>query len=107
MLTTQARDEIQQHPRPHLKWDATLAADALQYAKTLAQRNSGLKHSSNQERTRNGHTQGENLAWSSDRHFGLAHASRLWIEEKFKYRGEKIGCGRDGLWAHYTEVRWS
>ncbi len=47
---------------------------------------------------------GENLAMSSGS-LSLAAGTRMWIEEKYNYKGEKMGSGRDSMWGHYTEVR--
>ncbi|CZR69107.1 uncharacterized protein PAC_19008 [Phialocephala subalpina] len=86
-LHNEARAEIREDPRPPLAWSKTLTSDATAYAKKLASRNSGLKHSSESERTRNGEVCGEDL--------------------RMGYKGEKIGVtGRDSLWAHYTEIIW-
>ncbi|KAE8441836.1 hypothetical protein EG329_004289 [Mollisiaceae sp. DMI_Dod_QoI] len=104
-LHNEARDEITESPRPHLKWDTTLAADAQQYANKLAQQNSGLVHSSSSSRKRSGEVCGENLAMSSGS-LSLAAGTRMWIEEKYNYKGEKMGSGRDSMWGHYTEIIW-
>ncbi|KAF8860832.1 PR-1-like protein [Acephala macrosclerotiorum] len=106
-LHNQARAEIHEDPRPPLTWSHTLASDATSYARKLAARNLGLKHSSPNERVRNGEVCGENLAMQSWGDFGMGTASRLWVEEKYKYKGERVGVtGRDSLWGHYTEIIW-
>ncbi|KUJ18493.1 PR-1-like protein [Mollisia scopiformis] len=102
-MHNEARDEIIEDPRPHLRWDSALAADALQYAQKLAQSNR-MAHSSPKERIRNGQICGENIAWNAWGRFTLVDATRLWIQEKSKYRGQKIGSGGDSTWGHYTEI---
>ena len=65
----------------------------------LAQANSGLSHSDNEQRP----GQGENLFWMSSGG-SLADASQGWVNERKDYHGEKVGEGNFAGYGHYTQV---
>lgn len=90
-----------QHVRNDLTWDDKLAAHATAYAKKLAHENTGLHHSTGEQRP----GEGENLAWSKP-HGSLADGSKMWVDEKKNYSGQKIGEGDFGSYGHYTQVIW-
>lgn len=85
--------------RKDLVWDDKLAANATAYAKKLAHENTGLHHSTGDQRP----GQGENLAWSKP-HGSLEGGSKMWVDEKKNYSGQKIGEGDFGSYGHYTQV---
>ena len=87
------------HLRKDLVWDNKLAANATAYAKKLAHDNAGLKHSTGDQRP----GQGENLAWSKP-NGSLTDGSKMWVDEKKNYSGQKIGEGDFGSYGHYTQV---
>ncbi|KAL9594395.1 MAG: hypothetical protein Q9219_007054 [cf. Caloplaca sp. 3 TL-2023] len=98
-IHNKARHDVPNHPRKNLIWDPKLAAAATAYAKKLAHDNAGLKHSSGDQRP----NQGENLAWSKP-HGSFADASKMWVDERKNYHGQKIGEGDFGSYGHYTQV---
>jgi hypothetical protein len=87
-----------------LKWDTKLEADALAYAKKIAKAGK-MVHS--EGKTRPG--QGENLAyaWSSDGFKNpMTAGTKTWLNEKKKYKGEKIPKGDFSGYGHYTQCVW-
>ncbi|KAK3202730.1 hypothetical protein GRF29_154g553185 [Pseudopithomyces chartarum] len=81
-----------------LNWDGGLAAEAQDYANTLAA-SKNLQHSGVQG-------QGENLFMSSG-DASLEDAVRAWLDEEKNYHGEKIGEGDFMSWGHYTQCMWN
>ncbi|KAF2448889.1 PR-1-like protein [Karstenula rhodostoma CBS 690.94] len=81
-----------------LSWDASLAADALAYAKTLASSGT-FEHSGVSG-------QGENLfmQYSSDTPF--ANAVKGFLAEKSSYNGEAITSTNYLTFGHYTQSVW-
>ncbi|KAL9135852.1 MAG: hypothetical protein Q9175_002941 [Cornicularia normoerica] len=87
--------------RPSLNWDTALASDAQNWANNLASANSGLNHSTSDQRP----NEGENLYWVSSGG-ALADAAQGWVNEGSKYSGQKIGEGDFGAYGHYTQCIW-
>ena len=89
-----------------LAWDATLASDALGYAKVLA-RSGRFEHS---KQPRGAVPQGENL-WTGTRDaYSYVEMARHWVDERRFYRRAPTPAfsttGRWGDVAHYTQIIW-
>ena len=78
-----------------LTWDASLAADALAYAKTLASSGS-FEHSGVQD-------QGENLYMQYGTKTPLTNAVNGFLEEKSLYNGEAITSSNYMNFGHYSK----
>lgn len=79
---------------PPVTWDDKLAADATAYAEQLAKEDK-LHHSGVAG-------QGENIYWASVKGATFDDAVRLWLKERDKYHGEKIGEGTLSDFGHYS-----
>ncbi|EJT73585.1 hypothetical protein GGTG_07441 [Gaeumannomyces tritici R3-111a-1] len=80
---------------PTLSWDSGLQSKAQAWANTLAQRGK-LEHAG---------VGGENLYWISAGG-SLKGATQSWMNEKSKYKGEKIPEGNFAGYGHYTQCMW-
>ncbi|KAF1967490.1 PR-1-like protein [Bimuria novae-zelandiae CBS 107.79] len=81
-----------------LTWDASLAADALAYAQTLASSGT-FEHSGVSD-------QGENLYMQSNTDSPLTNAVNAFVEEKSSYNGEAISSTNYMIFGHYTQAVW-
>ncbi|KAL1593795.1 hypothetical protein SLS60_010527 [Paraconiothyrium brasiliense] len=81
-----------------LTWDASLAADALAYAKTLASSGT-FEHSGVSD-------QGENLYMQYGTDTPLTNAVKGFLEEKSSYNGEAITSTNYMTFGHYTQCVW-
>ncbi|KAL5443561.1 hypothetical protein PMIN06_008662 [Paraphaeosphaeria minitans] len=81
-----------------LSWDASLAADALAYAKTLASSGT-FQHSGVSG-------QGENLYMQSSSGTPLANAVKSFLSEKSLYSGQAISSTNYQSFGHYTQCVW-
>ncbi|KAL4731380.1 hypothetical protein ACLX1H_000346 [Fusarium chlamydosporum] len=87
-----------------LKWDTSLEADALAYAKKIAKAGK-MKHSDGKDRP----GQGENLAyaWASNGFKNpITAGAKGWLNEKKNYKGEAIPKGNFSTYGHYTQCVW-
>jgi uncharacterized protein YkwD len=82
---------------PGLSWSNDLAKDAFTWARHLADRNSGLEHS-----TTFGH--GENLYSSTNGPKNCEPAISAFFNEYSLYHNEKIGEGDFSGYGHFTQV---
>tara|TARA_B110000259_G_scaffold161255_1_gene185234 strand:+ start:82 stop:630 length:549 start_codon:yes stop_codon:yes gene_type:complete len=97
---------------PNLSWSKTLEADALKWAKTMAEKEE-MFHSSNESRP----NQGENLAYAysnvnGESVFSLTpalDASNGWYNEINDYTYAEIGSDVNAnvMIGHYTQMIWS
>ncbi|KAE9378728.1 PR-1-like protein [Stipitochalara longipes BDJ] len=107
-LHNDARAELKEDPRPSLKWDPGLAAEAEEWAKVLAQRDKGKPHLEHAKQKKHG----ENLYWGGGDGihifaFTFAMAVRSWIEERKFYKGQRVGeSSPEGQIGHYTQLIW-
>ncbi|ETS79634.1 hypothetical protein PFICI_09487 [Pestalotiopsis fici W106-1] len=81
-----------------LVWDADLAAEAQEWAETIASQGS-LTHSSTSN-------EGENLYMGYDS-TPYTSAVAAWVSEKADYSGETISSTNYMTFGHYTQVVWS
>ncbi|KAF2802814.1 PR-1-like protein [Mytilinidion resinicola] len=85
-------------PRPALKWNSTLAAEADAYAKRLMQSGSFLHSGTKGE--------GENLAkFMPATNGSMAKGVEMWLGEEKDYHGEPIDANY-GMYGHWTQVIW-
>ncbi|KAK1527296.1 SCP-like extracellular protein [Colletotrichum costaricense] len=83
---------------PALEWDATLAANAQEWATNLLSVGS-LTHSQVSD-------QGENLYMQSNTDSPYINAANAWIAEKSSYNGETISESNYMGFGHYTQIVW-
>lgn len=104
-LTTDQQNALDAHNAaradvgtPDLSWDASLAADAQEWATHLASIGS-LTHSTVEG-------QGENLYMQSGSDAPYLNAVNAFVSEKSSYNGEAISGTNYQSFGHYTQVVW-
>lgn len=89
------------HKTPLLEWDAEVAAMAQRHADK-----GQMGHSSRSERTINGESCGENIAWGMPTYSGLQSTDAWYDEIKNTPGGKGKVTGFGGGTGHYTQVVW-
>lgn len=105
VTAAQINELVREHNRwraevgvPGLKWSASLAAGAQEWANHLVEQGGGLVHSSGDY--------GENLFGGSGKVWGATDAVNSWGSEKQFYNGEPIGDSNFMQVGHYTQMVW-
>ncbi|KAG0587244.1 hypothetical protein KC19_2G151000 [Ceratodon purpureus] len=83
---------------PALKWNANLAAYALNYANSQKSKCIPLTHSRG--------PYGENLFWGSGKPWTPNDAVTLWVNEGKDYKYSTNSCNTGKVCGHYTQVVW-